>query len=161
MKAVKFDPSFSAAYYGMGAAYLSMRDMGEAAVYLQKALTFDPNNPLALSDMSDILLMRKDVVEKAVSYAKRAVSNASLFYQPYLAMGNALIVMGKDGEADEYYQKAKEMGLKGYMVPFSKARAYFIKGDNKKAAALLEEVAAMKDAPENLRKAAGEGLKGL
>lgn len=160
-KAVKFDPSFSAAYYGMGAAYLSMRDPGEAASYLQKALALDPNNPLALSDMSDILLMRKDEAEKAVSYAKRAVSNASLFYQPYLAMGNALIVMGKDGEADEYYQKAKERGLKGYMVPFSKARAYFIKGDNKKAAVLLEEVAAMKDAPESLRKAAGEGLKGM
>ena len=76
-------------------------------------------------------------------------------------MGNVLIVMGKDAEADEYYQKATERGLKEYMVPFSRARAYFIRGDNKKAAALLEEVAAMKNAPESLRNAASEGLKGM
>lgn len=157
--AVRIDPSFSAAYYGMGTAYLSMRDVEKAAAYLQKALSLDPNNPLALSDMSDILLMRKD--PRAMVYAKRAVLHASLFYQPYLAMGNVLIVMGKDAEADEYYQKATERGLKEYMVPFSRARAYFIRGDNKKAAALLEEVAAMKNAPESLRNAASEGLKGM
>jgi tetratricopeptide (TPR) repeat protein len=158
-KAVHFDPSFSAAYYGMGVAYLSMRDLTEAAVNLKKTLTLDPNNPLALSDMSDVMLMEKEPAEEAMRYAQRAVANASLFYQPYLAMGNVLIVMGKEGEAEDYYQKARERGLKDFMVPFSKARAYVIKGDGGKAAAFLEEVASMKDAPESLKKAAEESLK--
>ena len=110
--------------------------------------------------MSDILLMEKAPVEKAMRYAQSAVANASVFYQPYLAMGNVLIVMGKEREAEDYYQKARERGLKDFMVPFSKARAYVIKGDGKKAAAFLEEVASMKDAPESLRKAAGGSLQG-
>jgi protein O-mannosyl-transferase len=159
-KAVRLDPSFSPAYYGMGAAYLSMRDPQEAAANLEKTLALDPHNPLALSDMSDILLMEKAPAEKAMRYAQRAVANASVFYQPYLAMGNALIVMGKEGEAEGYYQKARQRGLKDFMVPFSKARAYIIKGDKKKAAELLDEVASMKDAPESLRKAAGASLEG-
>ena len=159
-KAVRLDPSFSAAYYGMGAAYLSMRDPQEAAANFEKTLALDPRNPLALSDMSDILLMEKAPVEKAMRYAQSAVANASVFYQPYLAMGNVLIVMGKEREAEDYYQKARERGLKDFMVPFSKARAYVIKGDGKKAAALLEEVASMKDAPESLRKAVGGSLQG-
>ena len=160
-KALQLDPSFTAAYYGMGAAYMGMRDINNATTFLQKTLALEPNNPLALADMSDILLLQKAPPEKALRYAEKAVSNASRLFQPYLAMGNVLIIMGKDEAADEFFRKAQERGLKDYMVPFSKARAYFMKGDRKKAVALLKEMAAMKNVPDVMRQTVNDSLKGM
>jgi protein O-mannosyl-transferase len=151
-EALEIDPHFSAAFYGMAQTYLSMRNPDQAKVYLQKALDFDPSNPLALSDMSDIMLIRKEPMDRVMYYAEMGVYHASGFYQPYLSMGNALIVGGRDSEAEEFYLKAKQRGLEEYMVPFSKARAYYIKGDHKKASELLEISMGMKDFPDELKK---------
>jgi tetratricopeptide (TPR) repeat protein len=111
----------------------------------------DPANSLALALMADILLVKKEPVEKAKTYADRAISSSPVFYQPYAAMGTVLIVMGREEAAEEYFKKAYERGLRGYLLPYTKARAYFIKGDKDKAEALLREIANMDDAPDDLR----------
>ncbi|MBS1112307.1 MAG: Tetratricopeptide 1 repeat-containing protein [Nitrospirae bacterium] len=150
-KAIELDPSFSEAYYGMGEAYFSLKDIKNAEVYISKTLSLDPANPLALSQMADILLVKKEPVEMAMSYAEKAVSSSPTVYQPYATMGSVLIAMGREEAAEEYFKKAHERGLRGYLLPYAKARAYFIKGDKDKAEAILREIANMDDAPDELR----------
>jgi tetratricopeptide (TPR) repeat protein len=114
-------------------------------------LSLDPVNPLALSQMADILLVKKESVKMAMSYAEKSVSSSPTVYQPYATMGSVLIVMGREEAAEEYFKKAHERGLRGYLLPYTKARAYFIKGDKDKAEAILREIANMDDAPDELR----------
>lgn len=139
-RAIAMDATFAAAYYGTGVAYLAKRNIGLAKEYLSKTLSIEPDNLLALSDMADILLPDKARLQDAFKYAQRAVSRPSPFYLPYLTMGNVLIVAGNEKEAEEYYKKALERGLQDYMIPFSKARAYYVKGDMEKAGFYYSEL---------------------
>ncbi len=139
-RAIALDATFAAAYYGTGVAYLAKRNIGLANEYLSKTLSIEPDNVLALSDMADILMPNKARLQDALKYAQRAVSRPSPFYLPYLTMGNVLIVTGKEKEAEEYYKKALDRGLQDYMVPFSKARSYYVKGDMEKAGYYYSEL---------------------
>ena len=150
-RAIASDPGFSAAYYGIGLTYLGKRDIGHAHEYFSKALEIDPDNVLALADMADLLLMRKENPEKALRYAQRAVSKSPPFYQPYLSMGSVLIVLGRDGQAEAYYRQAREKGLPEYFVPFSKARAYYLRGDSEKAKEQISELRKFKNLPDQIK----------
>jgi len=157
-RAVRLDPSFAAAYYGLSYVYMSMKDIEKASYFTDKTLALDPYNALALSQMADILLIKKEPPEKAREFAARAVGNSPVFYQPYLTMGNVLVVMGRDDAAEEYFRKAKEHGVQDYMIPFSKARSYFMRGEKEKVKTYLEEVLSCKDTPEDLKKTISESL---
>ena len=160
-KAVQLDPTFAAAYYGMGAVYLAQGRLDEALSFMNKTLALDPHHALALSDAADIALMKKAPIERSLLLARRAVANSPPFARPYATMGNVLIVAGRDREADNYYRLALRHGMKDYMVLFAKARAYYIKGDDAEADIYLRQLAAMKGVPEYIKKAVDAGLKGL
>jgi tetratricopeptide (TPR) repeat protein len=150
-KATSADQAFAAAYYGTGVAYLAKRNVELAGDYFNKALSLEPDNVLALSDMADLMLMKKSNTQVALTYAQKAVSNSPPFYQPYLTMGNVFIVLGRDKDADEFYKRATERGMADYMVPFSKARAYYLRGDIEKAKYYLSELQRYKDLPEKIK----------
>jgi tetratricopeptide (TPR) repeat protein len=97
------------------------------------------------------MLIRKENSREALNYAERAVSKNPSFYQPYLTMGNVLIVLGREQEAEEFYKKAVEHGLADYMVPFSKARAYYMKGDEEQAQRQLAELGKFQNLPDKMR----------
>ena len=149
--AIALDHTFAAAYYGIGMAFIGKREIERASDYLNIALSIDPNHVFALSDMADLMLVRKSKPEVALIYAERAVSKSPPFYQPYLTMGNVLIVLGKEKEAEDFYKKALQHGMADYMVPFSKARAYYVKGDAKKTNYYLSELQRYKDLPEKIQ----------
>lgn len=150
-EAVSLDPGFSSAYYGIGASYLGKRDIQQARHYINKALSIDPTHTLALSDMADLMLMMKSNPDEALVYAQRAVAQSPPYYQPYLTMGNVLIVTRREHEAEEFYNKALEQGVPEYLVPFSKARSYFMRGDKEKAHHYLSELKKYEDIPEKIR----------
>jgi tetratricopeptide (TPR) repeat protein len=150
-KAVEIDPSFAAAYYGMGEAYLLKRDLAHATLFLNRTLTMDPGNVLAMSEMADILLTEKISFGRAKELASRAVAASPVFHQPYLTMGSVLIVGGNEAEAEEYFKKAKDRGAEDYMIPFVKARSYYLKGDSEKMRLYIRELLAMRSTPENIR----------
>ena len=154
-EAVRLDPSFAAAYYGLGTTYLGMRDLKKAEEYIGTSLALEPLNSLALADMADIMLIKKEPPEEAEKFAARAVAQSPVQYTPYLAMGNVLIVMGKEKAAEEFYRKASEHGAKDYIIPFSKARAYYMKGDGDKVKSYTKEMLSMKDTPEPLKRSLG------
>lgn len=150
-KALSIDPSFASAYYGMGNAYMSKRDLPLALEYLKKTLDFDPENSFALSDIADITLVRHSNPEKALAYARRAVSTNPGHYRPYLTMGNILIALGREREADEFYRKALGYGMQDYMVPFSKARTYYIIGKKEDVTRCLNELRKFKNLPDYIQ----------
>ena len=145
------DHAFPAAYHGMGLAFLAKRDIKKAQECFTNALSIDPNYVLALSDMAELILIRKSKPEDALIYAEKAVSKSPPFYQPYLIMGNVLTVLGKEKEAEVFYKKAVEHGMSDYMVPLSKARAYYIKGDAEKTNYYFSELQRYKDLPEKIQ----------
>jgi tetratricopeptide (TPR) repeat protein len=150
-EAVSLDPGFSSAYYGIGASHLGKRDIQQARHYINKALYIDPTHTLALSDMADLMLMMKSNPDEALVYAQRAVAQSPPYYQPYLTMGNVLIVTRREHEAEDFYNKALEQGMPEYLVPFSKARSYIMRGDKEKAHHYLSELKKYKDIPEEIK----------
>jgi len=151
-RSLALDPTFASAYYGLGVAYMSQRNVARAYEYFRKTLELEPDNSLALADMADLLLIKGANPEDALKYARRAVSNSPFFYQPYLAMGNILTVLGRESEADEFYEKALAHDMPDYMAPLNRARAYYLKGDNAKAGYYLSELGSFKNLPENVRR---------
>ncbi len=154
-EAIRLDPSFAAAYYGLGTAYLGMKDLKGAEEYMMRTLALDPLNPLALADMSDIQLIKKEPPEKAEQFAAKAVAQSPAQFPPYLAMATVLVVMGKEAEAEKFYRQASEHGAKDYLIPLSKARAYYLKGDGGKVKYYTEKVLSMEDAPQPLKRSLG------
>jgi protein O-mannosyl-transferase len=152
-KAISIDHGFSSAYYGIGGSYMAKRNIGLAQEYFEKTLFLDPDNVMALTDMADLILVKREDPKTALTYVQKAVSKSPPFYYPYLTMGSVLIVMGREKESEELFRKALEHGMPDYMGPFSKARAYYMKGDREKAAAYLSELRAYKDLPEKMRNA--------
>jgi tetratricopeptide (TPR) repeat protein len=150
-KALSNDQTFSSAYYGIGASYMAKRNIELAAEYFKKALFYDPNNISALSDLADLMLIKKENPEKALIYAKKAIEKSPLFYQPYMTMGNVLLILRREKEADEFYNEALKRGMPDYMIPFSKARVYWLKGDMEKVKHYLSEIQKYKNLPEELR----------
>ncbi len=150
-KALEQDPSFAAAHYGMGNAYFLAKEIDKAETATARALALDPLNPLALAQMADIILIRKGPPEKARQFAERSVASSPPFYQPYASMGTVMVLLGKEADADAYFQKAAERGLRGYLLPYTRARACFMKGDKEKASEYLREILTMDDAPEQLK----------
>jgi tetratricopeptide (TPR) repeat protein len=150
-QALSRDLSFSAAYYGMGVSYMGKRDITSADYCFKKTLSLDPNNVLALSDTADLMLIQHQSPEDALIYAQRAVAKSPPFYQPYLTMGNVLLVLGREKDAEGFYRKAVEHGLSDYMVPFSKARAYYMKGDITQAKYYISELKRYRNLPEKFK----------
>lgn len=150
-KALEQDPSFAAAHYGMGNAYFMAKDSDKAEAATARALALDPVNPLALAQMADLVLVRKGPVEKARQLAEKAVASSPPFYQPYASMATIQVLLGNEADADSYFRKAAEHGMRGYLLPYSRARAYFMKGEKEKALFYLKEILGMEDAPPELK----------
>ncbi|MBA4374162.1 MAG: hypothetical protein C0402_15030 [Thermodesulfovibrio sp.] len=160
-KSLEKDSSFAAAHYGMGNAYFMAKEIDKAEAATGRALALDPFNPLALAQMADIVLIRKGPVEKARLFAEKSVAASPPFYQPYASMATVLVLLGNDAEAAVFFRKASERGMRGYLLPYSQARAYFMKGDKDKAAVYLKEILRMPDAPAELKKVIERDLSRL
>lgn len=150
-RAIEEDISWASAYHGIGVTYMIKRDVRHAEEYFQKALIADPDNVLVLSDMADLMLIKRVNPENAFAYAQAAVSRKPPFYQPYLAMGNVLLIMGKEIEAEDFYRNALDRGAKDYMIVLNKARIYYLKGDRRSAEKYLLRLNNIKDLPLRIR----------
>lgn len=154
-KAISEDVSSASAYHGIGVTYMLLKDIKHAEEYFKKALSVEPDNVLVLSDMADLMLIKGEDPEKALSYMQTAVSKNPPFYQPYLAMGNVLLFMGKEEEAERFYNEALVKGAKDYMIMLNKARVYYLKGDHKKTREYLQSLSNKKDLPSRIKEMIG------
>ncbi|MFN3396016.1 MAG: tetratricopeptide repeat protein, partial [Thermodesulfovibrionales bacterium] len=139
-KAINEDISWAPAYHGMGVTYMLKRDIRHAETYFKRALEVEPDNVFVLSDMADLMLIKRESPEKALAFAERAIAKTPPFYQPYLAMGNVLLVTGREDSAERFYREASERGAKEYMILLNKARIYYLRGDGKRAEEYLRKL---------------------
>lgn len=151
LRAIAEDMSWASAYHGIGVTYMIKRDVRHAEEYFDKALRAEPDNVLVLSDMADLMLIKRVNPEKALDYARAAISKKPPFYQPYLAMGNVLLIIGKEKEAEDLYRNALGRGAKDYMIVLNKARIYYLKGDHSKSEEYLSRLKKIKDLPPRIR----------
>jgi tetratricopeptide (TPR) repeat protein len=151
-EAIDLHPGFSAAYYGIAVLHLKRGDIDRADDYLRKTLAIDPNHTLALSDTAEVMLLRNSDPEEALLIAEQAISKRPPFYQPYLTMGNILILLGREKEAEDYYAKALHRGSSEHLVLLSKARSYYLMGDMENANIYISEIRSLGNIPDNIRR---------
>lgn len=151
-KALTEDISWAPAYHGIGVTYMLKRDIKHAEEYFKKALESESDNVFVLSDMSDLMLIKKESPEKAFAYAEKAISKKPPFYQPYLAMGNVILFQGKERDAEGFYQEAIQRGAKEYMVILNKARIYHLRGEPEKAEEYISMLRNFKGLPLKIKK---------
>jgi tetratricopeptide (TPR) repeat protein len=159
--ALSLHHSFPAAYHGMAKIQLMKGDLDSASEHLRRVLSIDPYNIGALSDMANLILIRGEGAEKALPFAKRAVSLNPPFYRPYLIMGTVLIASGVEKDAEGYYIKAKELRSPDYLINFNKAWAYSLRGDREKQKYYLIELLKLRETPENISDTARKILSRL
>lgn len=150
-KALHINHRFPAAFHGMAKLQMMKKNYDSSFAYLRKVLLVDPYNIGALTDMANLMLMEGAGVEKALPFAKRAVSLNPPFNKPYLIMGTLLTTSGEEGNAEYYYAKAKEFRAPDYLILFNKAWAYSIRGDREKQKYCLTELLKEKNVPQNIR----------
>ncbi|MBM4140026.1 MAG: tetratricopeptide repeat protein [Nitrospira sp.] len=160
-KALNLNHSFPAAYHGMAKVHLMKGDLKTASEYLRKVLLVDPYNIVALSDMAHLVLLGGGGVDKALPFAKKAVSFNPPVYKPYLIMGTILTIQGEDADAEEFYTTAKDFHAPEYLVLFNRAWAYSLKGEREKQKYYLSKLLNMKRVPNNIRNTAKKILSKL
>jgi len=154
-RALEEDITWVPAYHGMGVVYMLKRDINHAEEYFRKALEIEPDNVLVLSDMVDLMLIKRDSPDKIMSYAKKAIKSSPPFYQPYLAMANVFLVSGDPENAEIYYREAVQKGARDYMIILNKARMYFLKGDSEKAGKYILELRRLRGLPSRISEMIG------
>jgi tetratricopeptide (TPR) repeat protein len=160
-KALDLHLSFPAAYHGIAKVQMMKGNLVSASDYLSKILSIDPYNIGALSDMANLLLITGEPVDKALPFAKRAVSLNPPLHRPYLVMGTILTASGSEKEAEGYYRKAKELHAPEYLLLLNKAWAYSLNGDMEKQEYCLRELLKLNGVPEHLRNTAQKTLSRL
>lgn len=159
--ALNLNHSFPAAYHGMAKAEMLRRDIDAAIRHLRMVIVVDPYNIHALSDLAHFMLIKGEGADKALFFAKRAVSLKPPLYQPYLIMAVIMAVKGKDKDAERFYAMASELNAPVYLLHFNKAWAYSLKGDREKQRYYLAELLKLKETPENIRDMAQKMLQRL
>ncbi len=139
MEALKLVPGHAPAYYGIAQIRLRERKPSEAKRMLEMARESDPDNPLVLADLAEVLLL-KGRLQEAEKLARQALLHSPPFRNPYLTMGNILVYEGKEEEAERYYRMAVQRGASRRTVLLGMARSYYLRGDIKKAEEILKEV---------------------
>jgi tetratricopeptide (TPR) repeat protein len=150
-QALRINYSFPAALHGMAKVQLMEKNYASSFAYLRTVLLIDSYNIGALTDMANLMMIEGAGVEKAMPFAKRAVSLNPPFHKPYLIMGTLLTASGEEGDAGHYFAKAKEFRAPDYLIFFNKAWAYSIRGDRGKQKYYLTKILKEKDVPQNIR----------
>lgn len=160
-KALGLNHSFAAAYHGMAKVQVLKGNFDVAFEHLSRVLSVDPYNFHAFSDMAYLSLIRGGGADKALPFAKKAVSLNPPFYKPYLIMGTVMTALGKDKDAERFYIKAKEFNAPDYKIFFNKAWAYSLKGDRERQKYHLIELLDRNGVPQNIRNMARKMLSRL
>lgn len=106
-EAVKLDPDYSRAYYGLGHAYMAKGDPNSAMENFSLAIEHDPRNFDALKFRGDILLKTGDWDGALADYDRARLITADSGV--YFGRGVALSKKGRYSEAEEAYNVALEL----------------------------------------------------
>ena len=108
--AVKIDPAFADAHYGMSKVYTKLGSYQNAYIELSRTVDLDPNNFKAQIDLAKLLLaaakQNPDFVDQARKKAELVLSKDPNNAQAYYILSNAAALQGKPQEALAQIDKA-------------------------------------------------------
>lgn len=148
-KAIKLDPSFSAAYAEKSFTYFSSfimpmsRDpkvIKGALVAAQRAVELDENLPLAHARLGWAYFATRQHA-KAVTSARRAVALGPNDAEANVQLGNVLNWSGKPEEGKNYIEKAMRLNPHHpYYYLFYLGQSHYLQNENDKAIELMNRV---------------------
>ena len=134
-KALAIDPNSADAYAELAQVALTAEDdQQEAARYLQKALTLEPNNTYALGGAS-ILAKSLGRLDLAVRIQQQAVERDPLMANAFSELCLALFQSGRVDESIVQCRKALELSPDRIVTHYTLATALLAKGDARGALA--------------------------
>jgi Tfp pilus assembly protein PilF len=109
--AIEYYPKYSSAYHNRGSANYALNQSDLAFVDLMTAISLDPTQATTYNTLGDISLDRKEYM-KAFDYYAESIRLDPTNYAPYYSLGFILKNAGKNKEADEWFEKSKEIKKK-------------------------------------------------
>jgi Tfp pilus assembly protein PilF len=137
--ALEIHPRFPLALNELGAQYMALGQLGEAADAFAAAVKLAPDEPVLRVNYGILLVRRKKYAE-AESQLARAVALDERNAAARLHRGHALIRLGRAAEAEPELLLAVKLGGPAAALAHRYLGAlYFERGDDTRAAAALEE----------------------
>jgi tetratricopeptide (TPR) repeat protein len=162
-EAVEIEPNLVIPYVGLGDIYLAKNDLEKAEInYRQVALRKGPVHEdmrrRALFGLAQIALMKNEN-EKAAGLFEQVLRVAPGFYPSYIFLGGIYVKENDPDRALSYLEKA--LSFKGNfmknepntkMLYYYLGRAYFLKGDRKRAKENLDAFSSIAAGDKRLRR---------
>ena len=123
-EALRLRPQFAAALINLANALLALYRRPEAVLALESALAIEPNNPIALTNLGQVLteIGDPDLLDLAEAHCRRALSVGRKRSQAINNLGNVLRLQGRLNEAMACYQQALTLEPDRWSVLNSVAR---------------------------------------
>jgi DNA-binding winged helix-turn-helix (wHTH) protein/tetratricopeptide (TPR) repeat protein len=136
---IEMSPNDFQAHMGY-ALHLSFTNRHEEAVAeARRARELSPMTPLVFALESQILL-RAGHEEEAILQAKKALDFEPNFWVAHFHLGNAYVRLKRYDEAIASFEKARQLAPETPLPPITLARVFLVRGDHKKALAILREL---------------------
>jgi tetratricopeptide (TPR) repeat protein len=144
-EALRLRPKFAAVYINIANVHQVRRRRQDAAAALRAALSIEPDNPIALTNLGQILseMDDPDVIEEAEALCRRAVAIAPLIPQAFESLGNVLFARDRYDEALSSYQSAARIDARRAMPRHFIGQILERRGDYDRARQLYEEARAL------------------
>jgi len=110
LKDIKVFPSNYLSYINLGSIYNAYGEFDKADFYFEKATELAPTRHDVFWTWAENVLIRNDL-EKAISIYQKAIDINPQIALPYYKLSFCYQRAGKQAEADQYLQLAKEKGL--------------------------------------------------
>jgi len=137
--ALEIHPQFPLAFNELGAQYLMLGQLGDAAGAFDSAVKLAPDVPVLRINYG-ILLIRRKKYKEAEEHLARAVALDGKSAAARLHRGHALIRLGRGAEAEGELLQAVKLGGPSVALAHRYLGALYVeRGDDARAAAALEE----------------------
>lgn len=110
-KSIEFKDNMSSAYDGRGDLYFSKGDFRSAKADYEQAINFGGANPYTMYKMGEANFNLNDYNE-ALKYFGGAIQYNPNLGEAHLRIGMILEKQGNSAAAQQYYQKARELGVR-------------------------------------------------
>jgi TolB-like protein/AraC-like DNA-binding protein/Tfp pilus assembly protein PilF len=146
-KALLVDPQLPQGLLAKGLFYIHIKDYQQAATYLEKALSYEPNSAMIINILSDFYTTYIPNTQKYLEYALRgarlniAANDSTTASFIFLHISNAFVQTGFVTQAETYVNKSLEYNPDNIFSQYVKAYILYAKNrDLKKTRDLLIQV---------------------
>ena len=131
--AVKLEPSYTEAYYGLGKTLADVGKVDEAIDVFNQAIAADPNYDKAYYELGRVYLDKKKDYNKAIENFTKTTEVNPKHDNAFTALGDAYMKQGRTQEAIAALESAIAVDVKNHLASYHLASAYNQTGKYTKA----------------------------